>query len=115
MSKRPGVICKLVTGKLLSAQKHFVATFNWLVSFADNLKGDKKYINVNRSDTENPFVELDYEKLREDLKNDPHGIKGGVTKLNGKDGVVELVSGSDSVVHFTPRQDGTIEVSVYYS
>ena len=39
MAVRPQILCTLVKDKVLDVQPNFVATFNWLVSCIDNLKG----------------------------------------------------------------------------
>lgn len=37
---KPPVLCKLVKGTLIDVNEGFVDTFNWLVDFCNNLKGD---------------------------------------------------------------------------
>lgn len=39
MANKPPVLCNLERGKLISAQRHFVDTFNWIVDFASQMKG----------------------------------------------------------------------------
>ena len=57
MAKKPAILCFLEKGKFIGGQKHFVDTFNWLVSFCANLKG-KDGIEVDRTDSERPVIKL---------------------------------------------------------
>lgn len=61
MSK-PAVLTKLVEGKLIGSQKGFVSTFNFLVDFISNLRGDAECddgaISVDRSIEDFPVVRL---------------------------------------------------------
>ena len=40
MGSRPMVLCKLEKGKLIDSQDNFVDTFNWMVDYINNLRGD---------------------------------------------------------------------------
>ncbi len=59
------ILKKLVPGKAIGAQPHFVETFNALVDFVLNLKGDKDVndstgtIEVDRSDVAHPVIRAD--------------------------------------------------------
>lgn len=101
MSLRPGTLCKLEKGKLIDSQEGFVDTFNWMVDFIENLKGDGdadagKSVRVDRSVTDHPVIRLD-------------GSPGG-----GDGGGVEFVQGDDTCILFTPKEDGKVAVDVYY-
>lgn len=95
MSLRPGTLCKLEKGRLIDSQKGFVDTFNWMVDFIENLKGDGERIEVDRSMSDAPVVRL----VEDDEKT-----SGGT----------EYVAGEDTNIVFTPKEDGSVAVDVYY-
>lgn len=59
---RPAILCKLQKGTLIDAQPHFVDTFNWMVDFINNLKGEgeikpnESTLVVDRTDTAAPVI-----------------------------------------------------------
>ena len=58
---RPAILCKLKKGKALAAHQGFVDTFNWLVDFCSNLKGDgdvdrNKAITVDKTIDDRPVI-----------------------------------------------------------
>lgn len=60
---RPAVLCKLKKGKVLDANPGFVDTFNWLVDFCNNLKGDgdvdrNKAITVDKTIDDRPVIKV---------------------------------------------------------
>ena len=61
---RPGMLCRLQAGKILDAHQGFVDTFNWIVDFIDNLKGDAELGStggsavVDRTDTARPVIRI---------------------------------------------------------
>ena len=67
MGIKPGELCHLEKEKLIDVQENFVDTFNWLVDFCDNLKGDadedggakaetKKHITVDTTLSDQPVI-----------------------------------------------------------
>lgn len=61
MSVKPAIATKLKKGKLLDVQQGFVDTFNWLVDFCSNLKGEgelgtKKGVVVDRKISDRPVI-----------------------------------------------------------
>lgn len=44
---KPAILCKLEKKKLIDTQEGFVDTFNWMVDYINNLKGDKDNIEVS--------------------------------------------------------------------
>ena len=58
MSVRPMVLCKLEKGKLIDTQENFVDTFNWMVDYINNLRGDDSNIELTNPTTENPVIRL---------------------------------------------------------
>ena len=63
---RPPILQELKHGKILAggAFRLFVETWNWLVHYADNLKGDADlnpangHVKIDRTDPDNPVVRL---------------------------------------------------------
>lgn len=55
---KPGVLCKLQKGKLIDVQEGFVETFNWMVDYINNLKGDDTNIKLDNPATTNPVIKL---------------------------------------------------------
>ena len=98
MSLRPGTLCKLEKGKLIDSQQGFVDTFNWMVDFINNLRGDGdgdagKSIRLDRSVSDHPVITFD----------------GGLSATGG-----EYVAGDDTRITFTPLANGKTAINVYY-
>lgn len=75
MAKKPPILCNLEKNKFVGGQRHFVDTFNWLVSFCSNFKFDKSTgMKLDMSDSEKPVVTID----------------GGKAKSGGDEVVVEV-------------------------
>lgn len=60
---KPGFLCRLKKGEIIDAQQGFVDTFNWLVDFCSNLKGDgdrnaKRHITLDRSVDDHPVIKF---------------------------------------------------------
>ena len=58
---RPPFLCHLEKGKVIDVQKGFVDTFNWMVDFINNLKGDAdldngKNIKLDISKDDHPVI-----------------------------------------------------------
>lgn len=55
---KPPKLTKLVQGKAIGCPEHkgFVDTFNWLVDFCANLKGDDTYIEVQNPLGDHPLI-----------------------------------------------------------
>ena len=51
---RPGILCHLTKDESIYAQKGFVDTFNWMVDYINNLKGDDENIEVSNPTGVNP-------------------------------------------------------------
>ena len=97
MSVRPETLCKLEKGKLIDSQEGFVDTFNWMVDFINNLRGDGdgdagKRISLDKSVSDHPVIKFGGE------------LSSGCN----------YVAGEDTNIVFTPRENGTIAVDVYY-
>ena len=63
MASKPPTLCKLQKGLLLDAQEGFVDTFNWLVDFCANLKGEGEVVAgrkifVDRHVSDKPVIKL---------------------------------------------------------
>lgn len=124
MANRPAVLCKLKKGVILDAQQGFVDTFNWMVDFINNLKGEgevddgKSDLVVDRSVSDNPVI-------RGGSKDSGggSGIKVIGTDATYADGVKELTiaSGDDSYVVGSVTEDddnpgkATLAIDVYYT
>lgn len=55
---RPAKLCKLEKGKFIFAQEGFVDTFNWMVDFIDNLKGEDG-IKLDKKISDKPIIKPD--------------------------------------------------------
>lgn len=53
---RPAILCHLQKGKMIDAQDGFVDTFNWMVDYINNLRGDEDNITVDNPIGTNPVV-----------------------------------------------------------
>lgn len=60
MSNRPGTLCHLEKGKILDTQVGFVDTYNWMVDYINNLKGEDG-IKLDNSISDHPVIKLDSE------------------------------------------------------
>lgn len=111
---QPIKLCKLVAGKALGAFPDFVATFNWLVDFCANLKGEGEDAAASESAGENK------NQLRVDRTVSDHPVirGGGSGKGSADMSTFVLKSGDDSNVKFTKiiNDDGEAEwkIDVYY-
>lgn len=69
---RPRILQQLTRGRLLTGRNFpwFVATWNWLTRYVDNLQGDadgrneEGYITLDRSDPDNPVIRFRIDKLQ---------------------------------------------------
>ncbi len=93
---------ELTAGKLLCGKNfpNFVRTWNWLVRFCRNLQGDAQggadgAITVDRADEDHPIVRL-------------------TKTFSTSGGGATYVKGDDTNIVFTPKDDGTIAIDVYY-
>lgn len=55
---QPPIVAECRPGKALGAVSNFSATFNWLVNFCRNLRGDELGVVVDRTDTDHPVIRL---------------------------------------------------------
>ena len=55
---QPPIVAEAKAGKALGAISHFAATFNWVVDFCRNLKGDGLGVSVDRTDTDHPIIRM---------------------------------------------------------
>lgn len=120
MSVRPMVLCKLEKGKLIDTQENFVDTFNWMVDYINNLRGDDSNIELTNPTTENPVIRL------KNVGDDAGGgsdFNGILIKGIDKDGAeseatalssITFTTGDDSRESFviTDEGDGNITVKL---
>lgn len=98
---RPAILCKLQKGTLIDAQPHFVDTFNWMVDFINNLKGEgeikpnESTLVVDRTDSAAPVIR-------------GGGKGGGELAVTGTDG--SSVTGTK--IRFETASDANVKVSV---
>lgn len=55
---QPPIVAECRPGKALGAVSNFSATFNWVVNFCRNLRGDELGVVVDRTDTDHPVVRM---------------------------------------------------------
>lgn len=58
MAVKPGQCCIVNNGKSIGSQRNFAATFNWLVSCLQSLKGGKNVTITGLSDGK-PVIDVD--------------------------------------------------------
>ena len=118
MGAKPDKVCVLEKEKLIDGQTGFVDTFNWLVSFCSNLKGENG-IKVDTKVSDHPVVK------RSGAEDGESGDGGDDTltfesltdnskwSTSGWPKIVNFGTASDSNVKIT-IEDGTIKIGVYY-
>lgn len=118
MGARPMVLCKLEKGKLIDTQENFVDTFNWMVDYINNLRGDNSNIEITNPTTNNPVIRL--MAVGDEEGGDFNGI---LIKGIDKDGAeseatalssITFTTGDDSRESFviTDEGDGNITVKL---
>lgn len=53
---RPATLCKIKKGTLIDVNEGFCDTYNWMVDYINNLKGDDNYIEVDSSTSDHPKI-----------------------------------------------------------
>ena len=53
---RPAILCHLKKGQMIDTQVGFVDTFNWMVDYINNLRGDGSNIDIENPVGTNPVV-----------------------------------------------------------
>lgn len=120
MGVKPANLCTLETGKLIDSQKNFVATFNWLKDFCNNMKGsDGKDgglgITVDSSVNDHPVIKLTGEipKAKSSSASTVTFVgTDGATYAECTTGRVTFASDEDSSVTVTPSADGAGNVTL---
>ena len=116
MGARPMVLCKLEKGKLIDTQENFVDTFNWMVDYINNLRGDNTKIEITNPTTNNPVI-------RSMVVGDEEGgdFNGILIKGIDKDGAeseatalssITFTTGDDSRESFVITDDGDGNITV---
>ena len=120
---KPGVLCHLKKGKLIDTQEGFVDTFNWMVDYINNLRGDDNNIEIANPTGVNPVVKF--------VGDIPEGGGGGgsleVTAIDVESGTpttlsavnnLTFQSAEDSAVTLELASDGevnTLTIGVHYA
>ena len=127
MGAKPGKLCELREGKIIDAQRGFVATFNWMKDFCNNLAGDANLeaeegaagIKVDTSVSDHPVIRLVG-------VGDGDGDGAAEVTVVGTDGTeavcttgrITFASAEDSNVVVVPSADSagnvTVKIGVYY-
>ncbi len=121
MSARPMRLCHLEKGKLIDQQQNFVDTFNWMVDYINNLRGDGSYIDLTNPTTDNPVIRF---KKINSSDSDVNGIivngidyDGGMTTGNAISSIT-FQTGADSKESFIVTDDGngnlTVKLDTYW-
>ena len=125
MGQKPDNVCKLEKGKMIDANEGFVDTFNWMVDFICNLKGDKDEnpesgtLSVDRTVSDFPVI-------RSGEADESEGKAGEITVVGTdgttavcKTGKITFASATNASVVVTPSADAdgnvTVTVGVYYA
>lgn len=116
--QRPATLCHLKKDLMIDAQENFVDTFNWIVDFVNNIRGDgdddkNKKITVDKTTSDFPIIKF----------SDDGDIAGSVT-VEGTDGVsvegvttIKFSSAPDTNIKATVTKDGdvaNVTIGVYY-
>lgn len=107
---KPAQLCKLVKGKLIDACPGFVDTFNYIVDWVENFRGEGE----DSGSSENSEGASD---LRLDRTIPDHPVmRGGGTGSGSSTPAKRLKSGSDSNLVFTMSgpDDTELAIDVYY-
>lgn len=110
---RPGVLCKLQKGKLIDVQEGFVETFNWMVDYINNLKGDDKNIQLDNPATTNPVIKF----IGDDSGGDGEVTVEGTDGSSATGNTIFITGDENTNLKSTVKSvDGTIVVNigVYY-
>lgn len=112
---RPGILCHLKKGQMIDTQVGFVDTFNWMVDYINNLRGDGNNIDIENPVGTNPVVRF--------VGEIPEGGGGGkITVKIGDDEYTDIdtlkfETADDSEVTFAGEQTDnelTIKIGVHY-
>lgn len=104
---RPATLCRLKKGTFIDDNLGFVETFNYLVDFIDNLKGDGdldvgRPVKLDRSKDDRPVIRFN---------TNARGAGGG-------GGGKEYIAGDDTNIVFTDIESGPnigkTSIDVYY-
>ena len=119
---RPGTLCKLEKGKMIDAQVGFVDTFNWMVDFINNLRGDGDKIDITNPTGTNPVVRFVADKAESE---EGGGIDLAVVDVDSGsptslEGVSNLTIQSAQDSHVTLSLGGgsdaaTLSIGVHYA
>ena len=82
---RPALLCHLKKGEMIDTQVGFVDTFNWMVDYINNLRGDGDNIEVRNPNGTNPVVRF--------VADIPEGGGGSIDLT-----AVDVESGSETTV-----------------
>lgn len=124
MGARPMVLCKLEKGKLIDTQENFVDTFNWMVDYINNLRGDDTKIEITNPTTNNPVIRSLVVGDEASGGSDFNGIiiKGIDTDAGETEGnaisSITFTTGDDSRESFVVTDDGegniTVKLDTYW-
>lgn len=111
--QKPGTLCYLKKDMMIDAQENFVDTFNWMVDYINNLKGEKG-IKVDTTISDHPKIKLDDDinDITVDIKDTD---KNTVTFEAGDK--IEFQQPEDSNVKVKVKKDGQkiiIKIGAYY-
>ena len=130
MGAKPDRLCNLEKKKIIDVQKDFVATFNWLKDFCNNLKGDadlgvgkdengndRQGVKVDTSVSDHPVIRLSGKPASGAATLTIVG-NGSTDEVVCKTGKITFASADDSNVVITPVADEegnvTVTIGVYY-
>lgn len=120
---RPPILCVLEKGKIIDAQEGFVDTFNWLVEFCGNLKGEgeeaantESTLKLDRTDESHPVIRGAGKGGSGELTL--IGNDTGATSATCRTGRITFATANNSAVVVTPSADAsgnaTLTIGVYY-
>jgi len=110
---RPGILCKLKKDESIYNQEGFVDTFNWMVDYINNLKGDTENIEVSNPTGSNPEIRFVGDGGSGSFDVNCIDSDGNTTTVT-VDGTLTLQAGEDTNVSFVAEDNGVVKLDVRY-
>lgn len=112
---RPAILCKLKKGEMIDTQQGFVDTFNWMVDYINNLRGDDTAIEIDNAIGTTPVIKFIGEEGGGGGSFDVKCVDSdGNETTTTVDGTLTLKAGDDTNVSFVTDEPGVVKLDVKY-